>query len=283
MAAARRLEQDQIALIEHPIALWFIEISNISKVFEVLLKKYRTSNEPLNLDPTDDADAELINLLELASRRIYRKSASTTDEDPEKLRLNMYDNLFGLKITERGDFPVSDNRNEKFYPTLNNIMVAIFQGIQDQGTDSVRMADPARLADYLNDLRSQLINSNANGISTLVRESTGDFQLLIMLLNNDHLMQRLNIRARDWNERLIRIGNNPRINMPVSTVFQSHFQLANDMATFLTVVVQTPEWNEQNAAQLYIDQADIFRRINTAWNKIDSATDFADLAHKTRS
>jgi hypothetical protein len=273
---------EQVSLVEHPIALYFIENSGIVDAFANLLRQYRISNEPLDLDPENTEDAKLIYMLEFAIRKVFPLPGSTVEPDKELLRLNMYDRLFGLKIRGKDTFPVSDNRNDQFYPTLREIMIIIFQGIQDQDTDMVKMADPSQLAGLLNDLRNKLIDYNGNGIDRITKESANSFKLLIMLLNDTHLMERLNIRAKEWNERLLRLGRNAKINVPVSAVFESHFQLANDLAGFLIQVVETKEWNAEKAARLYTKQADFFRKINAAWSKIDPETDFAKLAYGTR-
>jgi hypothetical protein len=274
--------QEQEKLAEHPIALYFIEDSGIVDAFANLLRQYRISNEPLDLDPSNPDDRKLIPLLELAIRGVFPIQPSTIEPDKELLRLNMYDRLFGLKITGKDQIPVSDNRNDQFLPTLREVMIIIFQGIQDQHTDSVKMADPGRLADLLNDLRNKLMDYKGNGMDRLIDESTKSFELLIMLLNNSHLMERLNIRAKEWNERLLRLGRNAKINVPVSAVFESHYHLANDLAAFLTIVVETKDWDADKAEKLYTRQADFFRKINAAWSKIDSETDFAKLAYATR-
>ena len=193
-----------MAVVNHPIWLYFIEQSGIVDAFRILLKSYQTSTDFLNLRAGQDDD--LMELLEETLQVVFPYSTSSIEIDPEKRRLNMYYRRFGLKIKGKDEFPLANSFNEQFEKNFEEIMVNIFQGIYDKNNQSVKVADPGRLAELLNSLRADLRDYNRNNVHQITDQWVLAFGRLIALLRRDDLMDALNIRSGGLNERLSRLG-----------------------------------------------------------------------------
>jgi hypothetical protein len=273
---------ESLLILDHPISLYFVEASGIVDAFRALLQSYLNGGMKLRLDPSEDA--ELIGRLDILVDSLFPTPVSTINVSPEKRRLFMYDKLFGLKIQGRqGDIPELEEKNENFYPLVRDAMVNIFKGIHDTDIDTVKIADPGRIAQLLNNLRDEYRYYNINSVSENVNKWTVLFQELIRLLSEPGLVNALNIGSNTGlNERLKALGS--AVGVDVSEVFESHLILAQKMAAFLIEVEGTENWTPENVTVLYTDPGhqDLVRDLATQWNRIQPDVDFPAMALANR-
>jgi hypothetical protein len=268
-----------MTLVNHPVSLWSVEHSGVLETIRALLISYQKG--------TDDIDTagnnQLENRLEDAIELIFPRSNSSAEMDPEKRRLNMYYRLFGWILDGKNDFPKPTKHYSAFETTFRELMRNIFHGIIDNGNPNmIRVADPAKIAQLLNEMRQRLAeHSNSNGINRITDEWIVAFDLLIDLVNSNDLMNAASILAQGVNGRLVALGN--KLNIPVKQDLQAHIQLAENMALLLRRIQTTNNWTPDMAQQMYTAEEDFFRTLSTAWASAwEEPQSFLDIALASR-
>ena len=285
---------------ESPISLLLFEKSGAVEVLKDLLKFYQESDVPLRLDyppinvPDPRNHRDLVDFLELTVLpSAYPPPDSAIRMDLEKRRRNMYYRLFGIIMDGKDDFPRPSSYNynfkENFESILQQIQVAILDAANN--THYQGIADPAALADSLNELRDNYIRyywSN-NIFQYTTAESYDSFLSLFSLLTvppppapplpfdySQILMTALNIQSNQIDERLTdlaeivniereRRGQDP---LNVSTVLRLHLVLGEDVTAFLAVVMNNPNWDAIAAGQFVTGNIPLLRGIINNWKKI---------------
>jgi hypothetical protein len=273
----------------HPIQLAIFETSKCVDAFRNFFKAYQENREIIKLNPV--TDRPLVDFIEDTATTVFPSLDSSIGVNPEKRRQDLLYERFGIPVTGREeDFANVARSYKKFDDDFREIMVNVIRGIDDVTRRNVREADPAKLARDLNNLRSQLIFYNSNSSNRITEYWEQAFQRLVVLLQNDIFMRDFEIEPDDGiNQRLIALGSNDKIKVPVSEVFESHLALAQSMEAFLLRVENQPNWTTQDAESLYATPADQAFFMEVAAHRKDIEpnnpdVDYVDLARNgTRS
>ncbi len=264
----------------HLIHSYFVETTGIREVFEAVFKSYLVSDENIKLNRSQDAD--LIADIKEALARAFPKPISSITPNLNELRYNAYWRLFGYTLKGKENFPKVGSYNSEFNKTLEDIFYNIAQGILDQGITTEKLANPDALAMLLNDLRRQLVNRTYNEIEDIASYWFTAFDILRDLLRNDKLMvERLGIRSKEEDRRLIELGE--KLKVPVAKETMYLFELADRMHVFLRERVEKTDWNSTEAAMQYTepDNMTFYKEVFNDWFKV-TGKDFLAEALKVR-
>lgn len=241
----------------HLIYPFWIYSIGLYEAFRVFFISYYNSPKMVRLNESEDAT--LLDLLRSTINEAYPNPSNELEPKFINKFFNACHILFGVHPpgpdeTVFKDYPRPEVFATEFFGKFERPLIQMALSIIEFGTTEVKIGNFYTVAEYLNDLRSNLENYTYNEVEDVTKKAIQKFGLLLTLIRDDDLMvKRLKIRATEEDARIKEFCQ--YVGKPVAENPRQIISLAAKMEAFL-LLVQGTSWTQELARALVEDPSD---------------------------